>query len=182
MDASSSSTRIRVSTAAADRSVTFEKMTWTEESIDLGYSPPSSPVARSPWGRSPRARSPTTAVDCVQEFVLYEGWVLKQSRWLGLWRWRWVVVTPAKLCSFSAERGHENSDPPTEEHAVRHELLGARILEGSESPTGGATPLSCVLVAHPGALAPPPSHAVVQVLLHCGATAGLRSGRRPGSG
>ena len=174
MDESSSSTRIRVSTAT-DRSVTFEKMTWTEESIDLGYSPPSSPAAHRSWGRSPRAPM-TIAVDCVQEFVLYEGWVLKQSRWLGLWRWRWVVVTPAKLCSFRAERGHENSDPPTEERAVRHELLGARILEGHEAPTGGATPLSCVLVAHPGALAPPPSHAGVQVLLRCGAMACLRSG------
>ena len=74
----------------------------------------------------------------------------------------------AKLSSFGKERGHENSDSPTEEFAVGHELLGARILEGHEAPTGGATPFSCVLVAHPGALAPPPSQAVVQVLLRDG--------------
>ena len=91
--------------------------------------------------------------------------MLKQSRWLGRWRWRWLVVTPARVRSYCIERGQESSCTPTESYEVSREVLGARILNEAEIPTATSTPLSCVSLAAPPAVQPGTGQVIVQVRL-----------------
>ena len=104
---------------------------------------------------------PTAAVDSSR--VLHEQRVLKRSRWLGQWRWRWLVVTPARVRSYAVERGHESGSTPTESYDVSRELVGARILNEGEVSAASSTPLSCVSLAAPPALQPAAEHVIVQV-------------------
>ena len=79
------------------------------------------------------------------EYILYEGWVLKHSRWLGKWRRRWLLLTSSRLRTYASERGY--SDSPTEEIRVLG-LRGARALHEDESIAATtSTPLSCVFAA-----------------------------------
>ena len=94
--------------------------------------------------------------------------MLKQSRWLGRWRWRWLVVTPARVRSYCIERGQESSCTPTESYEVSREVLGARILNEGEIPTATSTPLSCVSLAAPPAVQPGTGQVIVQVRLSAG--------------
>jgi hypothetical protein len=74
-------------------------------------------------------------VDC--ELVLHEGWVLKQSRWLGRWRRRWLVLTARQL------RFYEQPCGGTATEVIQtHQLRGVRVLaDTDEAP---ATPFSCM--------------------------------------
>ena len=94
--------------------------------------------------------------------------MLKQSRWLGRWRWRWLVVTPARVRSYAVERGHESGSTPTESYDVSREVLGARILTEGEISAAASTPLSCVSLAAPLAVQPGTDHVIVQVRLSAG--------------
>jgi calcium-dependent protein kinase len=75
------------------------------------------------------------------EWVLFEGYVHKKSRWLGTWRSRWVVITPYRLVFFqdrdAAREAEETSitEPGTE----NFDLSGV----GSAVPTSfpGISPL-----------------------------------------
>ena len=109
---------------------------------------------------------PTAAVDSSR--VLHEQRVLKRSRWLGQWRWRWLVVTPARVRSYAVERGHESGSTPTESYDVSRELVGARILNDGEVSSASSTPLSCISFAAPPALQPAAEHVIVQVRLSAG--------------
>ena len=94
------------------------------------------------------------------ERVLYEGWCSKRSRFIGQWRRRWLVLSPARLLFFSAMRGHLDGEKPTETFEVQM-IRGARLLEAKEALTAaGSTPLSCFLEAEQ-----PRSDDIVQVWL-----------------
>ena len=109
---------------------------------------------------------PTAVVDSSR--VLHEQKVLKRSRWLGQWRWRWLVVTPARVRSYAVDRGHESGSTPTESYDVSRELVGARVLNEGELSAASSTPLSCVSLAAPPALQPATEHVIVQVRLSAG--------------
>ena len=92
--------------------------------------------------------------------ILVERWVLKQSRWLGHWRWRWLVLTPVHLRFYGMEHGNSVGAPPTEEFEVRT-VRGVSVLaDGEIEPVvQRATPLSCVLLLEK----PEPHHSIVKV-------------------
>ena len=94
------------------------------------------------------------------ERILYEGWCSKRSQWLGQWRRRWLVLTPARLLFFSAMRSDLRKQRPTETFEVKT-MRGSRLLEALEvSSASGSTPLSCFLEAEK-----PFSDEIVQVRL-----------------
>eukprot|EP00966_Prymnesium_polylepis_P190738 4420767-Prymnesium_polylepis.2 len=63
----------------------------------------------------PASEPPTL---CLGQPVLTECWCQKRSRVLGVWRARWLVLTPAALHTFVGWRGYETDEPPTESFAV----------------------------------------------------------------
>ena len=151
------------------------KTAWIEETLE----PPTPPTATVDSSRvlhevchrglKPRTSRPQTRSG-THSFVprLGQLWVLKQSRWLGRWRWRWLVVTPARVRSYAVERGHESGSTPTESYEVSREVLGARILNEGEISSATSTPLSCVSLAAPPAVQPGTDHVIVQVRLSAG--------------
>ena len=101
--------------------------------------------AVSTW--SSANKSSVHAVEEAFRGRLYEGWVIKQSRWIGQWRRRWLVLTSSKLMCFEVQQHGQQrkADTPTAAYAVK-ELRGARVLEAHEVPQLiAAGPLNCIV-------------------------------------
>ena len=81
-----------------------------------------------------------------EEQIMYEGWTLKQSRWIGQWRRRWLVLTPSRLVFFSSERGYRHNELPTEAHHVSGIHRARTLTDDAEIATAaGAAPLACMM-------------------------------------
>ena len=81
-----------------------------------------------------------------EEQIMYEGWTLKQSRWIGQWRRRWLVLTPLRLVFFSSERGYRHDELPTEAHHVSGIHSARTLTDDAEIATAaGAAPLACMM-------------------------------------
>ena len=76
------------------------------------------------------------------ERILYEGFAVKQSRWMGRWRRRWMVLTPSRLLFLRSERGYWEA--ATETYSIQG-ICGARILEADEigEAFAKAAPFAC---------------------------------------
>lgn len=102
------------------------------------------------------------AVTSNAEAVLHKQWVLKQSRWIGQWRWRWLVLNSKWLRFYARADGEHLGDKPTEEFPVRL-LQNLCVLSDEEvgPSVARSTPLSCMLD-----LEPPPEPMCTIVRIH----------------
>ena len=161
------STQSQADAAANESDVAQEGSQWRMESTRMG-----APEALLPEDAS--ATSSEAEEDgCGAwegERVLHQTWVLKRSQWLGMWRPRYLLLTPSRLLSFREEprpaAGRRSDGSPTDEFAVSS-IQSVNVLTEAEmlSASAEATPLSCFALAS-GA----PAHgAIVRVRQRAGA-------------
>lgn len=67
-----------------------------------------------------------------EEDIILQGFLLKESRYLSLWRARWFVLTPNMLCSFKRQGEYSN---PTECISLAEcvAMVGADHITGKEN-------------------------------------------------